>query len=281
MNRLKSLFITLYITSLFVGFIWSLEKLVVHPSEVRNLAGALICLLPILYFGYLYWFKPSKVGGLTTVITSLVGTTFLIVLGRTIFLTNAVNAVFVFSLVSLVGWGLYLLWYSKFSSRGGKILEGKTLTGLTFANVEGEKFQLVPDQHTYHILLFHRGNWCPLCMAQVNAIADQYKAMMRRNVQVHIISPVNEKWSKKLADKHDVPYNFLIDKNLTVSKQLGIMQSHGIPFGFQLLGFDSETILPTVILLDKNLKVLRIHETDDYKKRPDPDFFLRLIDSYE
>lgn len=280
MNKLKSVFITLYIVSLFVGTAIGLFHFVGNVSEVKYLAGLLINILPLLFFVILYIKKPSNIGGLITVITALIGTVFLIALGRTLFETQGIDLVFVFSFVSLLGWILYLMWYSKFNHRNIQSLVGSTIDDLIFFNAQGKTIRLTPDDHLYHILLFHRGNWCPFCMAQVRDIAHKYHELTSRKVKVHIVSPVNEIWTSKMAKKFDVDFDFLMDKDLAVSTQLGIVHSNGLPLGFQLLGFDSDTILPTVILLDHDLKVLRIHETDDYKKRPEPDFFLRLIDSY-
>jgi len=255
-------------------------QFLVEPSEVKFLAGLLVNLLPLIYFAILYLKKPSKVGGLITIITALVSTTFLIGLGRTLFETQGISVIFVLSSLSIVGWILYLLWYSKFGNRALQELVGKNLTDLTFYNEKSEKVAIVSDQYDFHILLFHRGNWCPFCMAQVRDIANHYKKLSSRNVKVHIISPVNESWNLKLANKYDIDFDFLRDKNLSISKRLGIVDYNGIPFGFKVLGFESDTILPTVMLLGKDMKVLRVHETDDYKKRPEPEFFIRLIDSY-
>lgn len=280
MNKLKSIFISFFIFSLLLGIVTGLFQFISNPSEIQYLAGFLVNLLPLIYFGILYIKKPSKVGGLITIITALVGTTFLISLGRTLFEIQGISLIFVLSLIAFLGWILYILWYSKFKNRQSNIALGSVLTELIFTNTEGQEMTIVPDQHEYHLLLFHRGNWCPLCMAQVRDIAEQYKELNSRKVKVHIISPVNEQWSTKLAAKHQVPFDFLIDNHLRVSKELGIAHLDGLPFGFQVLGFKSDTVLPTVILVDKEMKVLRIHETDDYTKRPEPEFFLRLIDSY-
>lgn len=280
MNRLKSIFITAYISFLFIGLIYNGIQFFSERSEVKYLAGALVNLLPIVFFAYLFLKKPSNVKGGTLIVTALIGTTFLITTGRTLFEIHGLDLVFALSITSIVGWALYLMWYSKFNNRDRQELLGSTLTELKFKDAQNNSITLAPDDNNFHILLFHRGNWCPLCVAQIRDITKQYQDMAERKVAVHIISPVNSEWTNKLSAKFDVKFNFLIDDNLQVAKDLGIFHANGLPFGFQVLGFDTDTILPTVFLLDKKLKVLRIHETDDYKQRPEPDFFLRLIDSY-
>ena len=46
-----------------------------------------------------------------------------------------------------------------------------------------------------------------------------------------------------------------------------------------MLGYDSETVLPTIIITNTNTKghILWAHETDNYRIRPEPDTFLKVL----
>lgn len=281
MNRLKSIFITLFITLLIVGFVYNLYQFFNNNSDVRLLGATLVCLIPLGYFIFLYLKKPSKVGHITMVVTAASGSAFLITLGKTLFNGVSFDLVLGFSLTALVGWLLYLSWYSKFNNRNIQRVVGTKFEGSHLCDSNGKKIELSINSNDFHIFLFHRGNWCPLCMAQVRDIANEYKLIDEMNVGVHIISPANENWTTKLVNKYKVSFDFLIDKDLKTAKRLGIYQEHGIPFGFQVLGFSTDTVLPTVVLTDKNYTILYIHETDDYKNRPEPAFFIRLIESFK
>ena len=47
--------------------------------------------------------------------------------------------------------------------------------------------------------------------------------------------------------------------------------------GMQVLGYDSETVLPTVIITEAGGRILWADETDNYRVRPEPDVYLRII----
>ena len=47
--------------------------------------------------------------------------------------------------------------------------------------------------------------------------------------------------------------------------------------GLQMLGYDSDTVLPTVIITDTGGRVLWTHETDNYRIRPEPDVYLAIL----
>jgi hypothetical protein len=85
------------------------------------------------------------------------------------------------------------------------------------------------------------------------------------------------KFSIDLARKFDVNFDFLTDEGNRAARQLGIAQSYGVPMGMQVLGYDSETVLPTIVITDDNGRILWADETDNYRVRPDPDTYLRVI----
>jgi len=73
---------------------------------------------------------------------------------------------------------------------------------------------------------------------------------------MNFISPQPHSYSNKLAEKHHLSFNFLTDTNNKISKQLGIFSENGIPAGFQVFGYDSDTVLPTVIITDTSGKII-------------------------
>ena len=85
--------------------------------------------------------------------------------------------------------------------------------------------------------------------------------------------------NRKLAQRFDVPIQFLRDKNNKAARSLGIVAPWGIPLGAQLLGYSSETAMPTVIITGKNGKMLWAHQTDNYRLRPDPETFLPIVEA--
>ncbi len=47
--------------------------------------------------------------------------------------------------------------------------------------------------------------------------------------------------------------------------------------GMQALGYDSETVLPTVVITEAGGRILWADETDNYRVRPEPDLFLTVL----
>ncbi len=44
------------------------------------------------------------------------------------------------------------------------------------------------------------------------------------------------------------------------------------------MGYDSDTVLPTVIITDEKGKIIFVDLTDNYRVRPEPETFLQIID---
>ena len=128
------------------------------------------------------------------------------------------------------------------------------------------------------LLLFYRGNWCPLCTAQIRELAEQYRELHALGVQVVLASPQPHRYTRQLAAKHDVPFHFLVDANHQASKRLGIFAKDGLPAGLQVLGYSSDTVWPTVIMTDADGTILFSDLTDNYRVRPKPDTFLAVFE---
>jgi len=89
-------------------------------------------------------------------------------------------------------------------------------------------------------------------------------------VSIVLISPQSIKKNQSLAAHFDVPMVFLRDPNSIAAKQLGILHKWGTPMGMQLLGYDSDTVMPTVILTDTQGQIIFSDQTDNYRVRPEP-----------
>jgi peroxiredoxin len=116
-------------------------------------------------------------------------------------------------------------------------------------------------------------------MAQIREAAATYRELAARGVQVFLISPQPASHTRRLAGKFDVPFHFLTDIGNQAARQLGIAQKDGIPTGYALLGYESETVFPTVIITDASGKIIFADLTDSYRYRPDPQTFLRALDN--
>jgi len=48
--------------------------------------------------------------------------------------------------------------------------------------------------------------------------------------------------------------------------------------GLQALGYDSDTVMPTVVMTNSAGKIIFADLTDNYRVRPEPEDFLRVFD---
>ncbi len=180
-----------------------------------------------------------------------------------------------------LGWVLYIKWYSIFEDRkSNEILKiGNQLPKLDLQNSEKNTINTSKFIGNPSIFLFYRGNWCPLCMAQIKEIASQYKELEKRNVNMVLISPQPHGHTKSLSQKFNLNFHFLVDEGNKVAKKLHILAKNGLPMGFQTLGYDSDTIMPTVIITNKEGKIIFADLTNNYRVRPEPETFLKILDN--
>lgn len=182
-------------------------------------------------------------------------------------------------LLSAGGFVAYDLWYSRLPrTKSDDLAVGRPLPEFELYTPEGDA---VPPEQLRHstLLVFYRGNWCPLCMAQVKEIAAQYRELERRGVAVVMVSPQPPDHSARLAERFDAPMRFLVDREGAAARRLGIHTSEGVPAGMEALGYSQQTVLPTVVLTDAQGEVIYLDETDNYRVRPEPATFLAALDA--
>lgn len=175
---------------------------------------------------------------------------------------------------------LYVFWYSRFGRRENSLLKvGQNLPDFALKDTQGITISSKDISQHASLILFYRGNWCPLCMAQIKEVAAQYRELESRGIKIYMVSPQSEGHSKGLAKRFDVNMNFLIDEGGQVADKLQIIAKNGLPMGMQALGYDSDTVMPTVVMTDKKGKIIFADLTDNYRVRPEPEDFLKVFDA--
>ncbi|MEP0265394.1 peroxiredoxin family protein [Dokdonia sp.] len=275
-NLLKSIFISIFpVFALYVviQYIWVLLQTGFSTQSL----GMIIAALPVVIFFAGLFLKPvARTKRYLNIYTNLIGIGFVISMIGYAF--DSIDQAHLLGVVLIIGWVLYLKWYSVFNKRNTTVLKvGEKLPNVTLENAQKETIPVADFLGNPTIYLFYRGNWCPLCMAQIKEIVDQYKILEERGVNTVFISPQPHKYSENLSKKHGLQFHFLTDANNTTAKQLGILSKNGIPFGFQTLGYDSDTVLPTVVITDKEGIIQFVDLTDNYRVRPEPDFFMKYV----
>lgn len=173
---------------------------------------------------------------------------------------------------------LYVYWYSVLDrSRSKGLVVGASLPAFELTDYEGRAVPRTPGKHALY--MFVRGNWCPLCMAQVREVAEQYRELEARGVEVFLITPQPEKNTRELADRFDVPMRFCVDAENRIARQLGIDHVGGVAFMMEPLGYGQDTVLPTVLIADPAGTIVFVDLTDNYRVRPEPSTFLAALDA--
>jgi len=276
-NLLKSIFISTFpVVALVIAIRSALQM--ISTGFSWQYAGAFLASFPIVLFFALVFInkKPRTSANLMPWTITIGGGLLLSLIGLTMSTYKGIY----FAAGATSMWLLYLFWYSKFNERAAnRVLKvGQMLPD--FSLEDANKKQISVNSFNGHpsIYMFYRGNWCPLCMAQIKEIAQQYKELEKRGVNMVLISPQPHKYTASLAKKFQVGFHFLVDKGNQVARQLNILGENGLPFGFQVFGYDSDTVMPTIIITDKNGKILFADLTDNYRVRPEPSTFLAILD---
>ncbi|MEZ5471987.1 MAG: peroxiredoxin family protein [Marinicella sp.] len=274
LNTTKSLFITLAPIALFTT-VFNGVTLMLNDLYWMGLSMLLTAAPLLLFLGFILLFKSLARTGKhlwPVQLTSLTG----FLLGLLTFNVELMPLM-VFVVSSYLITLLYVYWYSNNQRTISHILyEGAHLPSFTLKNHLGNLIDSTdPNQHPM-ILMFTRGNWCPLCMAQIQEVAEAYKALNEIGVKVMIISSQKEQQTQKLAEKFNVPLNFLIDERQQLGRKLGILHENGLPFGFQILGHQNNQYYPTVIATDDNGIIIYSDQTTNYRVRPEPDELIKL-----
>lgn len=171
---------------------------------------------------------------------------------------------------------LYLRWYARLHRVPSSALQvGAPLPDATLTGLDGQPVRLRDLRGTPTAILMYRGNWCPLCVAQVGELAARWRELADLGVRVVLVSPQGDAQTRRLAARFDVPFTYLLDPELHAAASLGLVHRDGVPVG--LLGYGADTVFPTVIVTDRAGTVVFCDQTDDYRLRPDPELILSAL----
>lgn len=275
MPRLKRYFPIPYIVVGSLVIAYGVWKIVEAPAMPWAWFGAVAAIAPfVLFLLSLAVVRRARTARnqVALLVTSVVGTLVSL-------LSYESPASWLALFLGLVPSLAYVFWYSKLDRSGSIGLSvGATLPELDLVDAEGNPVVPTPGKHVLY--MFVRGNWCPLCMAQVKEIASEYRELEARGVEVFVITPQPETKTRALANRFDVPMRFCVDKGNRVARKLGIEHREGVAFGIEALGYDAETVLPTVLITDPQRRLIFADLTDNYRVRPEPSTFLAALDAH-
>jgi peroxiredoxin len=183
--------------------------------------------------------------------------------------------------LALAGYGImqwYVWVYSRYGrKRGVAIVLGEALPSVQFETLDGNAVSLADFRGSKLLIIFFRGNWCPLCKAQLKEVRARAGELAAASVKVKFVSNQSAEHSRELARELDLPdhMEILLDADLKAASALSIVDKGGTPPGMK--GYPVDTVMATVIALDEEGRVIFGDETDNYRVRPHPDSFMPVL----
>ncbi len=277
MDRLKPFFISLFITFASVVGLYGVWVLLAQGFAAAWAGLTVTALAAAGFFARIFLAPSPRTSENLLPLTAVIAAGAVATAGAAWKVgENAGTAVV--AVAVLASWLIYLRWYSRYPHRSDEELAvGKKLPSFTVKDLEGKDVSSESFRGSPTLLLFYRGNWCPFCTAQVRELAEQYRALNGLGVQVALISSQPPGKTRSLAAKFDVPFRFLVDVDNGAARRVGVAAPKGLPAGLELLGYASDTVMPTVVITDDEGKILYADLTDNYRRRPEPEEFLRIF----
>jgi len=172
---------------------------------------------------------------------------------------------------------LYVFWYSAIGRYPDARLDvGSRVPEFEARDVDGNTIRSTDFLGSPAVFLFYRGNWCPLCMAQIDELVERYRELERLGIAVCLISPQSGEKTRELASRHDVRFHYLIDEGNRAADSLGIAVRNGVPMGVPG-DYAPDTVMPTMFVTSAGGTILFSDQTDNYRVRPEPDIFLAIL----
>jgi peroxiredoxin len=254
---------------------------VTGQGGMRTLAwlGAAIATaaLPIQIISF-YGLRKGRTSRNLTVMTVIAALATVMALGAS--LASGTGWPAAIAIIGLLSTQFYARWYSRFDRERQATLEvGARLPHFEVIDLDGSTVSSESFLGRPTAFLFIRGNWCPLCVAQVRELAGQYQTLAARGIEVALISPQPLDETRALAERFKVAFRYLTDPAAAAATSLGIRHDGGVPPGVTHLGYEQDTVFPTVIVIDEVGTIVFSDQTDDYRVRPEPALFVAALDS--
>ena len=188
------------------------------------------------------------------------------------------------SIVTLVIIGAVLIIaafaYSRFQKAGRPVpavlRRGQPLPDFSAVDENGDSVRSTELHGTAAIMLFVRGSWCPFCSSQVEDLTVHYKDIIELGARLILVTPKPLETTRRVAEFFEVEFDFWLDNELTVAKQLGLLHESGVP-NQQRKEYGDDTVWPTALVIDRN-GIIRYTELSKFiADRPNPKTLLKEL----
>lgn len=154
--------------------------------------------------------------------------------------------------------------------------KGQSLPDFHAIDENGDPVRSTDLHGTAAVILFVRGNWCPFCSSQVEDLTVHYKDIIDLGARMILITPKPLETTRRVAEFFEVEFDFWLDEDLAVTKQLGLLLESGVPADNRK-EYGDDTVWPTALVIDAR-GIIRYTELSKFiADRPDSESLLREL----
>lgn len=166
------------------------------------------------------------------------------------------------------------------------LLIGESIPNFTLKDENGNDIklqELLNKQPT--VLVFYRGGWCPYCNMQLSGLVDIEDEIVALNYQIIAISPDDFKNIKVTGEKNSMNYKLFSDPDGKLVQAIGIAfqtpkELKGFIASKEQKGKTSDVMpVPTVMVVDKECKILFEYINPNYKERISGKMLIAVLES--
>jgi peroxiredoxin len=153
---------------------------------------------------------------------------------------------------------------------------GRPLPDFSATDESGDPVRSTELHGAAAVILFVRGNWCPFCSSQVENLSAHYKDIIDLGARLILITPKPLQTTRRVAEFFEVEFEFWLDDDLAVTKQLGLLLESGVP-NDNRKEYGEDTIWPTALVIDPS-GIIRYTELSKFiADRPKPQTLLQEL----
>ena len=153
---------------------------------------------------------------------------------------------------------------------------GQPLPDFHAIDENGDPVRSTELHGTAAVILFVRGNWCPFCSAQVEDLSAHYKDIIDLGARLILVTPKPLETTRRVAEFFEVEFDFWLDDDLTVTRQLGLLLESGVPDDSRK-EYGANTIWPTALVIDPSGIIRYTELSKNISDRPEPETLLQEL----
>jgi peroxiredoxin len=188
--------------------------------------------------------------------------------------TELLFAIGVVAAFLIVAW----IWVTRRGLRATppQLKPGSPLPDFRATDEQGDPVRSMELHGSPTVLLFVRGNWCPFCSRQVSNLTQHYRDIIDLGAKLILITPKPLETTRRVAEFFKVEFDFWLDDELAVTRQLGLLQEGGVPKSYDK-EYGRDTIWPTAIVINASGIIAYTELSKHISDRPDPKTLLREV----